>query len=333
MTGKFSEINEEQCKHYARFFQNLTLSEANSIFWLLFIFVLLMMFISSLQHHKSIAITERDKSLPSRLVNSTRHKLKNRRIRMRMLSIASLCLILSAFAAVFECFALFNIQFCDGEDLMQLYWGFWSVLQVGSIIAILGVMVQFWIVLGDVETPSWAVALGTPVLVFAALGFVFRAIWKETWGKINGSKETKSKQSLDVESGVGGDDESDEDSESGQEKSRINRSLSTAPTIVNDETRNGSISQQPLPGAYNGNDTGGNTPVRPPPVQRSSNLWNRDLHYLLSSVLHGGDINDDNNNSISNNQNRPQTLHIHHHHHGRRDGRGRDTHVSGGLGP
>lgn len=37
-------------------------------------------------------------------------------------------------------------------------------------------MIQFWIVLGDVDTPSWAVALGTPVLVFAALGFLLRAI-------------------------------------------------------------------------------------------------------------------------------------------------------------
>jgi hypothetical protein len=75
-----------------------------------------------------------------------------------------------------ECFALFNIEYCQGEDLMQLFWGFWSVLQVGSNIAILGVMIQFWIVLGDVDTPSWAVALGTPVLVFAALGFLLRAI-------------------------------------------------------------------------------------------------------------------------------------------------------------
>ena len=113
---------------------------------------------------------------------------------------------------------------------MQLYWGFWSVLQVGSNIAILGVMVQFWIVLGDVETPSWAVALGTPVLVFAALGFVFRSIWKSVWGKWTGKREEGDKerrQSQDEESGVG-DDTDDDDGEGRQEKGRINRSLSTA---------------------------------------------------------------------------------------------------------
>jgi len=71
---------------------------------------------------------------------------------------------------------------------MQLYWGFWSVLQVGSLIAIGGVMVQFWIVLGNVETPSWAVALGTPVLVFAALGWVFRSLWKRGVARVKGRR-------------------------------------------------------------------------------------------------------------------------------------------------
>jgi hypothetical protein len=44
--------------------------------------------------------------------------------------------MLSLTCTIFECFALFNIEFCDVEDLMMLYWGFWSVLQVGSNITI-----------------------------------------------------------------------------------------------------------------------------------------------------------------------------------------------------
>lgn len=107
---------------------------------------------------RSNALTEADKKLSKKITSSKAHRLKNRRLRLHYLSVASLCLVLGATATVFECFALFNIEFCDGEDLMSLYWGFWSVLQVGSNIAILGVMVQFWIVLGDIETPSWAVA-------------------------------------------------------------------------------------------------------------------------------------------------------------------------------
>jgi hypothetical protein len=90
---------------------------------------------------------------------------------------------------IFEVFAAFTIQYCDGEDLMQLYWGFWSILQVGSLIAILGVMLQFWIVLGNVTTPSWAVALGTPVLVFAALGWIFRHLTKKGREKLRQMEE------------------------------------------------------------------------------------------------------------------------------------------------
>lgn len=72
-------------------------------------------------------------------------------------------------------------------------------MQVGSIIAIFGVMLQLIIILGDVETPSWAVALGTPVLVVAALvhvwDHVFRSLWRkkvigeEDWSNAEGELE------------------------------------------------------------------------------------------------------------------------------------------------
>jgi hypothetical protein len=140
--------------------------------------------------HRSIALDTRlsDLERGASATEPTEQKKEVRRLRRHQLGIVSLCLILSATATVFECFALFNIEFCDGEDLMPLYWGFWSVMQVGSNIAILGVMVQFWIVLSDHEAPSWAVALGTPVLVFATLGFVFHYIWVQTWDRCRGNR-------------------------------------------------------------------------------------------------------------------------------------------------
>lgn len=39
MTGKFSEKDPERCHHYARFMSHLTLAEANTVFWLLFVIV------------------------------------------------------------------------------------------------------------------------------------------------------------------------------------------------------------------------------------------------------------------------------------------------------
>ncbi|KAE9369284.1 hypothetical protein N431DRAFT_469207 [Stipitochalara longipes BDJ] len=258
MTGKFTEKNPARCYHYARFMSHLTLAEANAIFWLLFITVLILMCISSLQHHKSIALgaqlSDLERGASPEDIREQRKEV--RRLRRHQLGIVSLCLIFSATAAVFECFALFNIEFCDGEDLMQLYWGFWSVLQVGSNIAILGVMVQFWIVLSDREMPSWAVALGTPVLVFAALGFVFHSIGTQTWDRCRGKRpQVQEGQSLEERN-------ENSDLETDVEKYDRERSMSQAPTIV------------PNTRAASRDGERGLSP-----------FWSRDLHGRLTSAL------------------------------------------------
>ncbi|KAG8410906.1 hypothetical protein J3458_016472 [Metarhizium acridum] len=50
------------------------------------------------------------------------------------------CLAVSTVVVVMEAYALLALQFCDGEDLMSLYWSTWTMLQVGSLIAIVGVI-------------------------------------------------------------------------------------------------------------------------------------------------------------------------------------------------
>lgn len=47
---------------------------------------------------------------------------------------------MSTVVVVMEAYALLALQFCDGEDLMSLYWSTWTMLQVGSLIAIAGVI-------------------------------------------------------------------------------------------------------------------------------------------------------------------------------------------------
>lgn len=135
---------------------------------------------------RSINLGEREKSLPPAQVNSKHYQKNVKHIRERYLVIVTLCLMVATVCVVLEAFALFNIEYCDGEDLMQLFWGFWSILQVGSLIAIFGVMLQFWIVLGSHEHPSWGVALGTPVLVFAALAWIVRAVSLRAWARLRG---------------------------------------------------------------------------------------------------------------------------------------------------
>lgn len=63
-----------------------------------------------------------------------RHKMQ------RCLLICSGYFVLSITAVVMEVYALLALQFCDGEDLMSLYWSTWTMLQVGSLIAILGII-------------------------------------------------------------------------------------------------------------------------------------------------------------------------------------------------
>ncbi|KAM0286982.1 hypothetical protein ACHAQH_000667 [Verticillium albo-atrum] len=68
-----------------------------------------------------------------------------------------------------EVFALLALQFCDGEDLMSLYWSTWTMIQVGSLIAVCGIVLALMHTLRDRKNPPWALALGTPVLVVAGL--------------------------------------------------------------------------------------------------------------------------------------------------------------------
>jgi hypothetical protein len=124
--------------------------------------------------------------MDQKTIRSKKHQKHVYHQRRGYFCIVVLCFLGSLACIVFECFALFNIQFCDGEDLTQMYWGFWSILQVGSLIAIGGVLVQFWIVLSGVDTPPWAVALGTPVLVFAALGWMCKHKSDSAWEKFRG---------------------------------------------------------------------------------------------------------------------------------------------------
>lgn len=130
---------------------------------------------------------------------------------------------------------------------MNLYWGFWSILQVGSNIAIVGIMLQFWIILGDVETPSWAVAMGTPVLVFAALGFVLKEVWKKTWARLFNKSHSQK------------EDDTHTTTMSPQEieEKTVGSPVSQASTII------------PLSAS----------------VKKRNSFWSRDLHYLMSSII------------------------------------------------
>ena len=61
---------------------------------------------------------------------------------IRCMIICSIYAAVSVVSIIMEVYALMALQFCDGEDLMPLYWSTWTMMQVGSVIAIFGIMLN-----------------------------------------------------------------------------------------------------------------------------------------------------------------------------------------------
>lgn len=71
----------------------------------------------------------------------------------RSLAACSVLFSMSAVMIVMETFCLLALQFCDGEDLMSLYWSTWTMLQLGAEIAILGILLALWHQICNIKAP------------------------------------------------------------------------------------------------------------------------------------------------------------------------------------
>ncbi|RFU80396.1 hypothetical protein TARUN_1862 [Trichoderma arundinaceum] len=91
-----------------------------------------------------------------------------------------------------EAFTLLALQFCDGENLMSLYWSTWTMIQVGSLIAMMGIILAMAHSLRNRRHPPWALALGTPVLVIAGLLHLIHDCTKKRVKKIRNGSVMKS---------------------------------------------------------------------------------------------------------------------------------------------
>ncbi|KAK3394788.1 hypothetical protein B0H63DRAFT_57951 [Podospora didyma] len=160
MAGGFNPIDPAQCVHYASFAAHLGRRAFDVIYWLLFILVIFMLFLAAFRFSG-------DSEIVSKLEPGSR-EYKNRM--RKCMCICSLYASISVVSVVMEVFALMALQFCDGEDLMSLYWSTWTMMQVGSLIAIFGILLSVFNGLRGNKNPPWALALGTPVLVVAGLG-------------------------------------------------------------------------------------------------------------------------------------------------------------------
>ncbi|KAK4457608.1 hypothetical protein QBC42DRAFT_317414 [Cladorrhinum samala] len=163
MAGSNTEIDPAQCAHYAAFASHLGRREFDFIYWFLFILVIAMLFLSSWKYSGDLDKVQ-DIEPGSR---EYRNRMK------KCFYICGLYASISVVAVVMEVYALMALQFCDGEDLMPLYWSTWTMMQVGSLIAVFGILLSVSNSLRGRKNPPWALALGTPVLVVAGIGHAF----------------------------------------------------------------------------------------------------------------------------------------------------------------
>ncbi|KAJ8061098.1 hypothetical protein OCU04_010172 [Sclerotinia nivalis] len=179
-------MQSEQCLKHGHFMQSLSPSKVKSIFWVLFLVVLVMLTIAASAFTKSANIATHIKNAELHPTISrdlcqdllSKSKAKHRRTQIRCIYVSSLCFIVAIFCTVFEAFAASTLIFCHKLDMGFLYWSFWTLLQVGSTIAIFGIaLAQLWSCMGRESLPV-NVAIGTPVLIIAWLGVAFEYLFK-----------------------------------------------------------------------------------------------------------------------------------------------------------
>ncbi|KAG5933554.1 hypothetical protein E4U53_000951 [Claviceps sorghi] len=154
-----TDLDSQLCLKYARFASHLDRWHFKVIYFSLFITNLLLLFFGSWLYTRGQDVIER-------LRNNAHQRAKALKTYI-LLNV--LCVLASTAVVILEAFALLALQFCDGEDLMSLYWSTWTMLQVGSLIALLGIVLALLFSHRNRKHPPWALALGTPVLVIAGL--------------------------------------------------------------------------------------------------------------------------------------------------------------------
>ncbi|KAG4442760.1 hypothetical protein IFR05_001777 [Cadophora sp. M221] len=188
------EVNTDNgnCYKYARFMHRLSHSEADLVFWFLFLFQIIclvgivQLYDSVQEKYTNITIAE-DTQNAKELEEM---KKKVRRISKRCVAQTFFLFILLLFSTAMQVFAAHTILFCHNESLMHLYFPVWTVFAIGITFATLGCCVTQVYALKTMKLPPFGVALGTPVLVVSA---VTHLLWN--------SCTRRKKPSKDVEDG------------------------------------------------------------------------------------------------------------------------------------
>ncbi|CAM1507755.1 Fc.00g046030.m01.CDS01 [Cosmosporella sp. VM-42] len=158
-----TEPDPALCEKYAQFASHLGRLEFKFIYWTMFAANLVVLFLASWTYTRGQETLER----------FSLHSPKRAKRLRQSIFLCLLCVMVSTVIVIMEAYAIMALQFCDGEDLISLYWSTWTMIQVGSLIAMMGIILALCNSLRNRGHPPWALALGTPVLVIAGLLHLF----------------------------------------------------------------------------------------------------------------------------------------------------------------
>lgn len=169
LSGAEKQSGYAECKKYGTFMGHLPRSGLEAVFWIPFASVFILLILAALSHQKSEQTYMHGKHHPE---EATELKLKQRRWRIYSVLGTTIAATLVFGCVVFEALAGCALTYCLKHKLIFFYWGMWTLTQVGSFIAIVGVTVHQWACLGEHSTPPWNVALGTPILVITGVAHI-----------------------------------------------------------------------------------------------------------------------------------------------------------------
>lgn len=163
------ETTAQECKKYGTFMRPVPNAAQEVFFWVPFTIVIILLTLAAISYEKSERAYWHGKHHPD---EAEELKLKQRRYRILSVIFTTILAILVILCVVLEGLAGCALTYCGQHKLIWFYWGMWTLTQVGSLIAIIGVTVHQWACLGEHDVPPWNVALGTPILVITGIAHI-----------------------------------------------------------------------------------------------------------------------------------------------------------------
>jgi ABC-type maltose transport system permease subunit len=157
MTSLFTraETDPELCERYAQFASHMVRWQFKIIYWTMFFSNLFVLFLASWTytryvgiitpppypyHYPCLALTLFPFRGQISLERYSPGSAKRTKRLRQSIFLCLACVLVSTTIVIMEAYAILALQFCDGEDLISLYWSTWTMVQVGSLIAMVGII-------------------------------------------------------------------------------------------------------------------------------------------------------------------------------------------------